>query len=326
MNYIEFLKTYQKKEVLELPNLIKDRPMVSVIVMAFNHGPFIERCLNEILKQQTNFAFEIILGEDESSDETLDLCKKIASENPDKIRLFLHSRENNILINGKRTGRFNFIYSLYLSRGKYIAMCDGDDFWTDPLKLQKQVDFLDTHKDYSGSFHNCNIVYLEKKLREKTFPDLTNHTIMFNDVLKDWLIPTASFVFRKDVLKNLSHTYVKLQSVDRLIHLLVANEGLIKFEHNIWSVYRIHDKSITETNQNFHNMNGQKNYLKLLISILPNLKAENKLLTRKHISILSRFIHNNSNFPEKLKYKLISIKHNSDLNWKGKILALIHKP
>lgn len=296
--------------------------MVSICCLAYNHEKFIRQALDGFIMQQTNFPFEIVIHDDASTDNTAKIIKEYESKYPHLFNAIYQTENQRSKFKSGMNPRFNYPRA----KGKYIALCDGDDYWTDPLKLQKQVDFLDTHKDYSGSFHNCNIVYLEKKLREKTFPDLTNHTIMFNDVLKDWLIPTASFVFRKDVLNNLSHTYAKLQSGDRLIHLLVANEGFIKFEHNIWSVYRIHDKSITETNQNFHNLNGQKNYLKLLISILPNLKAENKLLTRKQISILSRFIHNNSNFPEKLVYKLISIKHNSDLNWKGKILALIHKP
>ena len=85
--------------------------------------------------------FEILVGEDASSDGTRDVCIAYAKKYPKKIKLFLHSRENNIRVYGKPTAKFNSAYNSYNAKGKYIAICEGDDFWTDPLKLQKQVDF-----------------------------------------------------------------------------------------------------------------------------------------------------------------------------------------
>ncbi|MEZ4781129.1 MAG: glycosyltransferase [Flavobacteriaceae bacterium] len=119
-----------------------ENPLVSVVVGVYNHERFIKLCLNGILMQKTDFKYEIILGEDASTDGTREICKEYAKRFPDKIKLFLRSRKDVIYINGNATGRYNFIENLKACQGKYIALCDGDDYWTDPLKLQKQVDFL----------------------------------------------------------------------------------------------------------------------------------------------------------------------------------------
>jgi glycosyltransferase involved in cell wall biosynthesis len=122
-------------------------PIVSVHVITYNHVDYIEQCIYSILSQQTSFAFEIILGEDDSTDGTRELCQKLAEQNQDKIRLFLRSSEDKIFINGVKTGKFNNVAGMVACRGKYIAVCEGDDYWTDPLKLQSQFDFLETNTD-----------------------------------------------------------------------------------------------------------------------------------------------------------------------------------
>lgn len=103
--------------------------------------------------QVTTFPYEIIIGEDESSDGTREICLQYAEKYPDRIRLFLRSRKDVIFINGKPTGRYNFIQNIASARGKYIALLPGDDFWTDPMKLQKQVNILEANPDYVASHH-----------------------------------------------------------------------------------------------------------------------------------------------------------------------------
>ena len=138
-------RKYQKAPVEEYPNQVLEavpEPVVSVQVSTYQHADFIRDCLDGILMQETDFPVEILIGEDESSDGTREICKAYADRHPDKIRLFLHRRENNIAIHGRPTGRFQSTYTRFKCRGTYIALCEGDDYWTDPLKLQKQVDFL----------------------------------------------------------------------------------------------------------------------------------------------------------------------------------------
>ena len=123
-------------------NIKSDNLLVSVCVQTYNHEKYIKQCLDSILAQVTSFDFEIILGEDDSNDNTRNICIDYAKNSPEKIKLFLRHRKDVIYINNVPTGRYNFISNLNESRGKYIALCEGDDYWTDKNKLQKQVDFL----------------------------------------------------------------------------------------------------------------------------------------------------------------------------------------
>ena len=134
------------------------KPFVSVWVLTYNHARFIGQCLDSILMQKTDFAFEICLGEDDSSDGTREICQAYAGRYPDIIRLFPRDRKDPERLDCEGVWQFNFIETFRACRGSYVAMCDGDDFWTDPLKLQKQVDFLKKHPDCSGCFHKISTV------------------------------------------------------------------------------------------------------------------------------------------------------------------------
>jgi glycosyltransferase involved in cell wall biosynthesis len=159
MTKLTNIDSFQKGPVEEFANNAPVSPMVSVVVITYQHIRHIKQCLDSILMQDTDFAYEIILGDDESTDGTRELCVEYAKKHPDQIRLMLHSRENNMVINGNPTGRFNFVYNLKHSNGKYIALCEGDDYWTDPNKLQKQVDFLEANPDYSLCYHKMSNLF-----------------------------------------------------------------------------------------------------------------------------------------------------------------------
>lgn len=131
---------------------------LTVSVVTYNHGSYIEKCLDSILMQKTTFLFEILISEDNSNDKTREICIEYAKKFPNKIKLFLQDRKNNIRINGQATGRYSMIWNLKKARGKYIALCEGDDYWTDPLKLQKQVDFLESNEEAAGTFHVCHTI------------------------------------------------------------------------------------------------------------------------------------------------------------------------
>lgn len=197
--------------------------MVSVCVHTFQHKNFITSCIEGILSQQTSFPFELLIGDDSSADGTREICLDYAKRYPGKIRLFLHHRENNIRINGSPSGRYNFIYNLNAARGKYIAICEGDDSWTDPRKLQKQVDILEADDSVSLVFHNV----LEKKndqslpMIDGLKPGYIDKQLIFQKAIR---IPTLSQVFRK---KNIIFTPVLEQIVsgDRYFELLNATKG-----------------------------------------------------------------------------------------------------
>src|SRR5690606_11327464 len=133
-------------------------PVVSVVVATYQHAGFIEQCIQGILMQETRFPVEVLIGEDESSDGTRAICQRLAAQHPDRIRLFLRSRKDVMHILGQPTGRANMLQLLRESKGTYIALCEGDDFWTDPLKLQQQVDLLEGDPRCTGCYHATAIV------------------------------------------------------------------------------------------------------------------------------------------------------------------------
>lgn len=240
---MDFLHRFQKKEVHIFNDLKIDNPLISVCVVTYQHAQFISQCLDGILMQQTNFAFEILLGDDESTDGTREICIEYAKKYPNKIRLFLHHRENNIAINGNPTGRFNFMYNLYNARGKYIALCEGDDYWTDPLKLQKQVDFLETNQKFVISCHNSNIINSDgsfnKLFNKNGIPETTDTNYILRN---SWYMPTASVVFNKSNL-IIPKWYHRVINGDYVLYLiLTASGGLVGYTSNCMCAYRLHNQ------------------------------------------------------------------------------------
>lgn len=116
-----------------------NQPLLSVITLAYNHEPYIAKAIEGVLAQKVNFSFEYIIAEDHSTDNTYSICKKFADKNP-IIKLVRAEKNLGMVLNDQRAFK--------LARGKYIAYCEGDDYWIDDEKLQKQADFLENHNDY----------------------------------------------------------------------------------------------------------------------------------------------------------------------------------
>lgn len=157
LNIDQLKALFQKAPVKEFPNnVIKEvpEPKVTVRITTYQHANYIVKTLESILMQEASFPFEIIIGDDDSIDGTRETCIYYAKKYPDKIRLFLHSRRNNISVLGKPTGIFQICYNTLKSRGKYIVGCSGDDYWQDPKKLQKQFDFLEQNPEISFTYHD----------------------------------------------------------------------------------------------------------------------------------------------------------------------------
>jgi len=220
--------------------------MVSVVVVTYNHENYIDECIDSILNQKTDFKFEIILGEDFSTDGTRAICQKYAYEFPEIIKLQLRNREDVIFINGKPTGRYNFIESLKKSSSKYIALCDGDDYWTDSLKLQKQVDFLESNKEYAGSFHDTDVIIDgDENLNPKPFRTYNKNIFNLEDTISTRaLFHTSSFIFRKSLLEFPSW-FTKVQSGDMALFTIIASKGPLYRVNDSMSIYRKNEGGIT---------------------------------------------------------------------------------
>ena len=123
--------------IVASPDLCK-KPLVSVIVITYNQEKYIRECIESILAQKGDFEFEIIIGEDCSTDKTREICKKLQAQNPQHIKLLLQDNNQGLMK--------NYLSTLELCRGKYIAQIAGDDYWNNPQKLQKQIDILEKNQ------------------------------------------------------------------------------------------------------------------------------------------------------------------------------------
>ena len=224
-------------------------PLVSVRTTTYQHGEFIEKCMEGILNQKTNFPFELVIGEDGSTDGTAEVCKKYAREYPHLIRLFERDRNLTQLYdeNGKLLRRLNGDFTTRACRGKYIALCEGDDFWTDPLKLQKQVDFLEKNPEYQFSFHYSSIQKGDAIVGVR--PQSGEGRITMSNLLFRKSYPTMSLVYRNDssLLEDRKKIRNHFITGDFPLVLLLASKGPGYLFPDVMGVYRVHGGGVYST-------------------------------------------------------------------------------
>lgn len=227
-------------------------PLVSVCITTYQHVEFIRQCIEGALMQKTSFPFEIIIGEDESDDGTRDICIKYAKEYPQLIRLFLRSREDVIYVNGYPTGRFNFISNIKSARGKYIALCEGDDFWTDPHKLQKQVEFLESNLDCVACHHWQEILTLGKNGMYQRRPApkdghgyLSNPKANVDAIFANHLRVKLRTVMFRNVVSEFPDWFYKVHYGDVPFSMILGKYGSYGFINQVMAVYRVTNKGVS---------------------------------------------------------------------------------
>jgi glycosyltransferase involved in cell wall biosynthesis len=213
--------------------------IISACIITYNQEDYIAQCLDGALSQIVNFEYEIVIGEDKSTDGTLEICKKYADKYPNKIRLI--EREYNLGMTG------NWLNTMASCSGKYIAICEGDDYWTDPLKLQKQVDFMEENSDFGLVYTDAKIYNQEYEiLHTKTFnyyykekPHSDNY---FHYLLKQNSIQTLTVLCRKDflmnALENLKDVIGNFKMGDYPLWIEIARLSKIKYLDYVTAVYR----------------------------------------------------------------------------------------
>jgi glycosyltransferase involved in cell wall biosynthesis len=216
------------------------QPLVSISCITYNQVNYIKDCLDGFLMQKVNFDYEIIIHDDASTDGTKDIIEDYIDKFPNLIYPIF--RDTNQYSQGTRhiMARFNFPRC----RGKYIAWCDGDDYWTDPYKLQKQVDFLEANPDFTICFHNADMVDKDKNYCWPYIPYLKeNREISIIELIEKNIIPTASCVFRNP-FRNTPSWIFTLPIGDWGLHLNNANQGKVFYLHETMSAYRYQPNSI----------------------------------------------------------------------------------
>ena len=215
--------------------------MVTIRCITYNHEPFIRQCLEGFVMQKTNFRFEAIVHDDASTDGTAAIILEYAEKYPDIIKPIIET-ENQY---SKHDGSLARIMNEH-THGKYVALCEGDDYWTDPYKLQKQVDFLESHPEYSLCFHNAMHHFQDWDIEDSVFiKDLkSDRDYTGTEILTKWIIPTASVIFRREVM--FSDFYHKITSDTRIVFgdtplFLTANHfGKLYCLNEVMSIYRAH--------------------------------------------------------------------------------------
>lgn len=214
--------------------------LVSINTLTYNHEKYIAQCIEGILMQKTNFAFELLIHDDASTDNTAAIIKEYEKKYP-KIIKPIYQTENQ----WSKGIKIAATYQYPRVKGKYIALCEGDDYWIDENKLQMQVDFLENNPEYTMCFHNANILNkFDIKcglrcdlIKEKDYTSL--------EFIKNWIVPTASILIKKNILLiKLKHSK-KILNGDIAVVLKSAHYGKVRAFEKKMSVYRVHPQGVT---------------------------------------------------------------------------------
>ena len=249
------------------------KPLVSVVIITYNHEEFIKQTLDSILSQKTDFDFEVVVGEDKSPDNTLEVCKTYG----DKINL-IYGEENIGMIP-------NFIRTLKAANGKYFAVCEGDDYWIDPLKLQKQVGFLEANPDYVICWTDYNILNDNGEITTTDFgytKDVID--IDYNNLFRPYSTYTLTSMFKREAFDLELYQTLKYYK-DNSLYVLLLREGKGVFLNFVSSVYRVHEGGIYSLTSNY-----QKRYTSYL-----NLKEIMDAVPESHTKNMKRVLNSLGN-------------------------------
>jgi glycosyltransferase involved in cell wall biosynthesis len=216
-------------------------PLVSVCLITYKHENCIRQAIESVLIQKVNFPFEFIIADDCSPDQTRAIIEEYKNQHPDLIRLLF--QENNV------GGGRNFVDLINSAQGKYIAYLEGDDYWTDPNKLQIQFDFLESNPNFSLSYHKIKWEFMYDSEELKSYPPESNiadpPVSTIYDILNlGWFIRSGSMFFKTIKLPD---GFEKLRVGDYPLHILLADIGKVGFINACMGVYRIHNQGLSET-------------------------------------------------------------------------------
>ena len=213
------------------------KPFLAVWMVTYNHEAYIEKAVESVMRQQTNFNFKLFIGEDNSSDSTASICKDLKEKYPNEIQLFLN--EMNI---GANRNAFQIYEACNHSGAKYIALLEGDDYWTDNSKLQKQVDFLEQNQECIFCFHTALVHSDAQEKNQKYYPkDVTKELLDAGDFFQITTISTASVMYRNfGFLPRFNHSHG-----DFLLYCELLSKGKAGYINEIMSSYRLHEGGIS---------------------------------------------------------------------------------
>jgi len=240
--------------------MIKNKPpLLSVCLITYNHAPYITKAIEGVLMQKVNFNWEFIIADDCSNDGTKEIVTEYAHKFPSLIIPILQRKNVGPGI--------NWMQLMNRPRSKYIAYFEGDDYWTDPLKLQKQVDWMETNPDYSICYHRVwekRGNTLEEEKMNIEFEDKTYELI---DLAKGNIMHTPSVLFRNHFKDGVPEWFLGCSIGDYPLHIFNAQYGKIRYLSDLMAVYRIHDKGM------FSTLNQNQKFVKIINTLSKILRS-----------------------------------------------------
>jgi glycosyltransferase involved in cell wall biosynthesis len=204
----------------------------SVIVSAYNHARYVEQAVESAVSQRADFDYEVVVVDDASTDGTREIVMRCKEAHPDKIRLVLHP---------KNLGwGFSALDLVSLAQGEYVALLDGDDYWLDELKLQKQVGFLESHPGFSFCAHANQVLNEIDGSQFVRHAMSENRTLRLADILPSNIFHTGSLVFRRADVTEWPQAFAGLFFEDWALQVLLARKGDIMLLADVMSAYRVH--------------------------------------------------------------------------------------
>ncbi|MBD1396950.1 glycosyltransferase [Pontibacter sp. JH31] len=255
------------------------KPMVSVSLITYNQVRYIRRAIESILAQKINFEYEIIVGDDFSSDGTREILLEYQQKFPAIIKPILHSQRNNGI-----PGKLNYISTIYAATGKYIALLDGDDYWDDPSKLQKQVSFLEQNPEYVISFHDSVVVDGEGNLLKKSKLGVQRQrNLTGEEVINGALIPANTALFRNRLFRSFPDEFYSVLNGDTFTFALLAQHGNAYYHADIVpSGYTMHNTGVwSQSNLEFRHNETLHTY-EMLLNVID---IKYKSIVKKHLFI-----------------------------------------
>lgn len=257
---------------------MKLQPKVSVCMITYGHEKFIEQAINGVLMQHGDFELELILSNDCSPDTTDVVIQNIVKNHPKASCITYFNHKENL---GMMP---NFIFALEQCSGCYVALCEGDDYWTDPYKLQKQVDFLEANPDYVLSFHKVKILKPDGSI----VPDFITN-VPENYETQETLarlgnyIHTPSVVFR-NIIKKFPKEFLLAPIGDYFLYMLLTEHGKLKYLEEEMAVYRYGVGVISKMNNFMIACNNVKMY-SCMIGVIHDVDVKSILMMRQEIII-----------------------------------------
>jgi len=253
-------------EEISDPTMHAIMPLVSVTMITFNHAPYIAEAIEGVLNQKTKIPLELIIGEDCSTDNTREICKNYAKNNEGIIKLLPTESNLGMMPNFQRT--------LKACTGKYIALCEGDDYWIDPNKLQKQVNYMEAHPECAMCFSAAEMIKGNgRKVGKFVRPNKGDRIFTVEDMILGGgsLFHTGAVVLRKNIIDNLPSWYFECPIGDYPLALICAYHGTIAYMDEVMSVYRIAAAgSWTESMKS-----NKERWIEQIIGIIEMLKCFN---------------------------------------------------